>query len=140
MRSGEWTESMALVLASGVEALVAVGLRQGEEPSAVEILKRLRGFKLKDGAALGEDCHEDTWQLAFGPSRHHTFGPMVDVSLSSLWCEGHAPHGHRWRSRTVVVTQPNDTRPGEYCWTYGGEIREPLEFRDFEHWSADDYN
>jgi len=134
MKSGEWTRGMALVLASGVEAVVLMGVRDGEESSWLSILKGLREFKSDVQRVLGEEAHEDSWRLIFESAHPHVFSLTVEVSLL---CEDHSPHGHRWRSRTVVVTRPNDTRPGEYSWIFGGEIEKPLEFRYADHWSVD---
>ncbi len=131
MRSGEWTRGMSLALTSAVEALE---VKEGSSP--LSILRRLKGFKPEPGTSqkLGEKAHKDDWQLCFGPADPNVFDLTVTVSLL---CENHSQYGHRWCHRTVTVVQPNETRPGEYSYTYESELEKPLAFGDADHWSAD---
>lgn len=131
MRPGEWTRGMALVLASAVEALE---IKEGSSPLA--ILRRFKGLRPEpeDSQALGKEAHLDEWSLNFEPSEPNVFDLAITVSLL---CEGHSQYGHRWCDRTVTVTQPYETRPGEVSYVYESEIKQPLSFTGADHWSAD---
>lgn len=131
MRSGEWTRGMSLVLASAVEALE---VKEGSSPFS--ILRRFRGFKPRPDTSqkLDKKAHWNSWQLCFGPADPYVFDLTVTVSLL---CENHSQYGHSWRHRSVTVVQPNETRPGEYNYTYESELEKPLAFSYADHWSVD---
>ena len=131
MRPGEWTRGMSIALASAVEAL-----KIEEGSSSLSILRRLKEFnpEPKVSQELGDKSHDDSWTLSFGGAEPSVFDLTVTVSLL---CMNHSQYGHRWRHRSVTVMQSNETRPGEYSYTYASKIDEPLRLSDLDHWSTD---
>lgn len=92
MRSGEWTQSMALSLAMALEAVV---LR--EEVSPTEVLKDFRGIQpdpQQTSRKLGEHAHEEYFLLTF-ESSEVIFPITVRVTLL---CEDCSLHTHNWVS------------------------------------------
>lgn len=132
MRSGEWTQSMALSLAVAVEAL---SLK--DEAASTEIIEKFRGIRQdpqQESRKLGVRAHEDFFLLNFDSTGFAVYPISVRVKLI---CENCRRFTHNWVYREVVIIKSKDTRPGESWWTYRGRIGERLVQTDFGSWEAD---
>ena len=91
MRSGEWTQSMALAMSAAVGVLTITG---GTYPS--EVIKYFRGITPSPqhvSRKLGLKTHEEYFQLTFESIGDVVFPVIIEVALL---CEDCNLHTHNW--------------------------------------------